>query len=416
MTTLGILGMGYVGTEVAKLAVEGGYDVHACDIDESVVEALRDGTHDEALPAESLTATTDGSEVAAISDVVIITVPTPLDSSYTVDLSAIRSATHDVAAGLNQNPETPLIAVESTLPPRTTDTVVAGILESAGHTTGEDFYLAHVPERVDPGNDEWPLERLPRVVGAVTDEGLESATAFYRGFLDADVHAVGSPGVAEAAKIIENAFRDINIAFVNEIALSLEGLDVDAVEALDAAGTKPFGFMRFEPGAGVGGHCIPVDPHLLIDQANRSGFDHRMLKIARDVNDRMPSIITRKTIKGLNDAEILPNGATVLLLGRAFKPNVEDTRNTPHDRIAAGLSEYGCVIETYDPLLPEESTVDTPYEDADAVVLVTAHEELKNLDFGQVASNGVAVVVDGRNAFDRSEVTDCDMMYIGVGR
>jgi len=354
-------------------------------------------------------------DVATVADVVVIAVPTPLDSSYTVDLSALRAATRDVAAGLDDATGTPLVVVESTVPPRTTDTVVARILESAGHAVGEDVYLAHAPERIDPGDEEWPVEGLPRVVGAVTADGREVADAFYQEFLDAEVHVVGSPGVAEAAKIIENAFRDINIAFVNEIALLLEGLGVDATEALDAAATKPFGFMRFEPGAGVGGHCIPVDPHLLIDRANQSGFDHRMLKLARDINERMPERVARKTIEALNAARVPPYDATVLLLGKAFKPDVSDTRNSPYFDLNAELDRYDCTVETYDPMLEGESTVDSPYVDADAVVLVTAHEELTDLDPQGLAANGVTVLIDGRNALNSERIERAGITYVGVG-
>jgi nucleotide sugar dehydrogenase len=309
----------------------------------------------------------------------------------------------------------PLVVVESTVPPLTTDTVVAGILESAGHAVGEDVYLAHVPERIDAGNEEWPVERLPRVVGAVTAEGREVADAFYWEFLDAEVHIVGSPGVAEAAKIIENAFRDINIAFVNEFALSLEGLGIDATETLAAAATKPFGFMRFEPGVGVGGQCIPVDPHLLIDRANQSGFDHRMLKLARDINEQMPKRVARKIIEALNAARVPPYDATVLLLGKTFKPDVSDTRNSPYFDLKAELDRYDCTVETYDPMLEEESTVDSPYVDADAVVLVTAHEELIDLDPKGLAANGVSVLIDVRNALNRERIERAGITYVGVG-
>lgn len=414
-TTLGIFGMGYVGTEVASLGIERGYEVFACDVDEDVVKALRNGTHDAALPVGSVSATTDGTKVVDAADVMVIAVPTPLDSSYTVDLSPLRAATQDIAEGLGFAAEKKLVVLESTVPPRTTGTVIAEAFDSAGHTVGEDVYLAHAPERIDPGNDEWPLKKLPRVVGAVTDDGREAAIDFYQELLDADVYPVRSPSVAESSKIVENAFRDINIAFVNEISLSLEGLDVNAAEALDAAATKPFGFMRFEPGAGVGGHCIPVDPYLLIDEATTSGFDHQLLKIARKVNDAMPGQVADKTIRGLNDQRIPPYEAEVLLLGKAFKPGVNDARNSPYFTIKSELQSFDCTVETYDPMLPDQSTVKSPYADVDAVVLITAHQELLDLDAERLADRGVKVVIDGRNALDAQAIQATEMEYRGIG-
>lgn len=211
-----------------------------------------------------------------------------------------------------------------------------------------------------------------------------------------------------------NAFRDINIAFVNEIALSLEGLGIDATETLAAAATKPFGFMRFERGVGVGGHCIPVDPHLLIDRANQSGFDHRMLKLARDINEQMPKRVARKIIEALNAARVPLYDATVLLLGKTFKPDVSDTRHSPYFDLKAELDRYDCTVETYDPMFEEESTVDSPYVDADAVVLVTTHEELIDLDPKGLAANGVSVLIDGRNALNRQRIERAGITYVGV--
>lgn len=416
MTSIGVVGLGYVGIEVAKLGMDRGYDVHACDVDKSVLDSLERGDLIAGVDSEDISTTTDGAAVAAATDVIVMAVPTPLDSSYTVDLTALEAATETVADGLADNDGTPLVVVESTVPPQTTKSVVRPILEGDELIVGEDFYLAHAPERIDPGNEEWPLERLPRVVGAVTPEGRVVARDFYNEFLDAAVHGVDSTGIAEAAKIVENAYRDINIAFANEIALSLEGLDIDAMAALNAADTKPFGFTKFEPGAGVGGHCIPVDPHLLIDQATQSGFDHQMLKTARSINEQMPVHIAEKTIRALNNARVAPYDARVLLLGKTFKPGVDDVRNSPYFRIKSELAAYDCIIDTYDPQLPEQSTVDSPYVDVDAAVLVTAHEEFVDLNAERLEERGVSVVVDGRNVLDGSRFSAIGITYRGVGR
>jgi len=417
MTSLGIFGMGYVGSEVAELAAEHGYDLYACDADPEVVTALRSGTHGVDISPEAITATTDGSVLVRETNILVIAVPSPLDSSYTVDLSALRSVSETISETIGaRSGDSPLVVVESTIPPGTTENVVVPSLTTDGAVIGEDINVAHAPERITPGNDEWPIEKLPRVVGAVTESGRERSLSFYRSLIDAEVHPVKSPSVAEASKIIENAFRDVNIAFVNEVAMSLSELGIDAIEALNAAGTKPFGFMQFEPGAGVGGHCIPVDPYLLIGEAEKSGFDHQLLKLARDINDDMPSHIVDKTVHALNHEEVLPNGADVLLLGRAFKRDVSDTRNSPSYKVQKGLDEYGCNVDVYDPYIERESTVKTPYTGADAVVVVTNHSEFKQLELSSFAEAGTVVVVDGRNVFSQAASDDPPLYYTAVGR
>lgn len=413
---LGIYGLGAVGSTLARHASSRGHRVRCVDIDESVVARVNEGTYFAVDLDERLSAATSGETVVPASDVVVVAVPTPLDTNYAVDLGAVRAASRDLAAALDLGGEPTLVVVESTVPPGTTETVVRPILEEAGATVGEDVHLATAPERIDPGNDEWPLGDIPRVVGAVTDEGRDRAVDVYETLLDAAVHPVESPAVAEAAKIIENAFRDVNIAFVNEIAVSLGELGIDAAAALDAAATKPFGFMRFSPGAGVGGDCIPVDPYLLIERAERAGFDHRFLKFAREVNEGMPEYVVDQTVRALNEAGILPNGASALLLGRSFKPGLRDDRNSPYHAIADGLSEYGVETSLYDPHWPDESVDGGPYVDADALVLVTDHDGFADLDFERYADLGVGVVVDGRNAFDPDEVTGAGLVYAGIGR
>jgi nucleotide sugar dehydrogenase len=306
--------------------------------------------------------------------------------------------------------------VESTIPPGTISDVVIPTFEARDQTIGEDIYIAHAPERIDPGNDEWPIESLPRVVGAVSEDGADVIVDFYERLLDAEVHQVEDSSVAAASKIIENTYRDINIAYVNEIALTLDQLDIDVEKALDAAETKPFGFTRFSPGAGVGGHCIPIDPYFLIEKASNNGFDNRFLNTAREINNRMPKYVAEKTIRSLVEQEILPQNAKALLLGKAFKPGVEDTRNSPYFRIRKELRDYNMTIETYDPQLSDESTVDTFYTNADVVVLITAHPEFHDINFSRLADNGTELLVDGRNMYDPETVEASDITYVGVGR
>lgn len=416
MDTVGIFGLGQVGSAVARRAVGIGHPVRCVDLDEELVERINDGEFFAPSAAGTVTATTDGRSVVPECDVVVIAVPTPLSSNHVVDLEFLKMAARDVAAGIEPGGDPPLVIVESTVPPGTTRTVVQPVFDDAGLSVGEDLFLGVAPERVDPGNESWPLERIPRVASALTPEGKRRIHAFYDGLLDADVTPVGEPEVAESAKIVENAFRDVNIAFVNELARSFDELDIDTTEVLDAAATKPFGFMRFSPGAGVGGDCIPVDPYLLIGRAERTGFDHQLLKMSRSVNDRMPEYVVTKVIKALNAEDVLPKTATVVLLGRAFKPRVADDRNSPYHHIRRGLEEFGVTVETYDPYLPEESSLESPYVDADAFVLVTDHDEFLEIDWGRVADGGAKLLVDGRNVFDPDRLRDHGLSYVGVGR
>jgi nucleotide sugar dehydrogenase len=413
--SLGVVGLGYVGIEVTTLGLQRGYDVVAHDISERVRSEVSTAGY-ETHVSGNLDIVGNGEDVGARADIIVIAVPTPLNSSYSVDLSALKSASKAVSTGIGSRDGCPAIIVESTIPPGTVRNEIKPIFESRGTVIGRNAYLAHAPERIDPANEQWPLESLPRVVGALTEQGLNKVSGFYSNLLDADVYPVDSVEVAEAAKIIENAFRDVNIAFVNEVALSLSSLDVDATKAIDAAATKPFGFMKFEPGAGVGGHCIPIDPYLLIDQASQNGFNHRLLKEAREINEKMPDHVVDQTIRALNHREILPKGATVLLLGKAFKPDVTDTRNSPYFDIREGLEGYECSIDVYDPMLPEDSTVESPYSTADAVVLVTDHPEFRNLNLSEFERKGTEVFVDARNVYREVPKSELEMEYIGIGQ
>lgn len=414
MQTIGVFGLGYVGREVAALAAERGFEVYGIDIDPGIVADLEEQGFGSDSPGK-VALLTDGEAVVTECDLVVVAVPTSLRTNHTVDLSALKSATESIADGI-QGSDSVSVVVESTIGPGTLRNFVAPVFTEEGFRIGEDVFLAHAPERIDPGNEQWSLAEIPRVVGAMTEPGLETIVEFYRELLDAEVTPVSGPEEAEASKIIENAYRDINIAFVNEIAMSLDELGVDAVESLDAAETKPFGFQRFSPGAGVGGHCIPVDPYLLIEQGNQNGFDHELLQISRDVNDTMPIFLAQKTIKALNDENILPNGATVTLLGKSFKPDVPDDRNTPHDAVHRKLREYNVTVQTHDPQIENEAFVESPYVAADGVVLITHHSPYQELNFDRLARAGVKVFVDGRNAVDPDKIRQAGLTYVGVGR
>ncbi|WP_302081600.1 nucleotide sugar dehydrogenase [Salinibaculum rarum] len=415
MEGLAVFGLGYVGREVAALALDRGIDVYGVDIDESVVAAVESDSRFTTAPG-TIQVSTDGDSVIDNVQFVVIAVPTPLSSKSLVDLTPLKSVCRDIADQVTSR-DTPLsVVVESTIPPGTVSDVVIPIFESQNLTIGEDVYIAHAPERIDPGNNEWPIESLPRVVGAVSEDGANAIVGFYERLLDAEVHRVENPSVAAASKIIENTYRDINIAYVNEIALTLDQLDIDVEDALDAAETKPFGFTRFSPGAGVGGHCIPIDPYFLIEKASDNGFENRFLNTARDINNRMPKYVAQKTIRSLIQEETLPQNAKGLLLGKAFKPGVEDTRNSPYFKIRDELKSYDMAIETYDPQLPSESTADSVYTNADVAVLVTAHPEFRNIDFDHLAENNTRLLVDGRNIYNPAAVEEAGITYVGMGR
>ena len=416
--TIALYGVGFVGRDVAELVVERGRSLICVDIDHEVVDRINARSYLSVDDWHRVSATTDGTAAASRVSTCLVTVPTPLDSANTVDLSALRSAAETIASGLQKatSGEPTLVVIESTVPPGTVREAIAAIFERHGLERGTDFFLAAVPERVDPGTDEWPLEAIPRVAGALTSEGLTSAVELYDWLLDAHVHPVDTVEIAEASKVIENAFRDINIAFANEVALSLDSLGVDAQSTIDAAATKPFGFMAFEPGAGVGGHCIPIDPYFLINEAEDAGFRHELLTVARRINDRMPRYVADLTVRALTRAEMLPQDATALLLGRSFKPDLADDRNSPYFSIRDRLREYGVSTETYDPMLSDASSVDSPYQSVDAVVSVTDHSEFAELDPHRFANLGVATIVDGRNVFDPETVESVGLCYEGVGR
>lgn len=412
METVCIFGLGYVGREVASAASDAGYFVIGVDSDPDVIADIEAGKTLTDVDFEYLT--TDGKTALPDADIIVVAVPTPVNDEKIVNLTALKNITEIVAT--IEYDEPPLYIVESTIPPGTISDIVVPKMEDAGKNIGEHIFVAHAPERINPGSGGWSITQIPRVVGAVTDDGLNQTVEFYDNIIDAEVHGVDTPAIAESSKIIENAYRDVNIAFVNEIALALDHLDIDVSGALDAADTKPFGFERFHPGIGVGGHCIPIDPYFLIRKSASEGFNNRFLKYAREINDSMPSHVAQKTVKELNQAEILPKNARVVLLGAAFKSNVDDTRNSPYYDIKSELEEYGVTVETYDPNLPELSSVNTPYVSADAVVLVTAHEDFQSLSFEELASSGVSVFVDGRNMFSPEKVSDAGLTYTGVGR
>ena len=411
-TTLGVIGLGYVGLPLAVEAGHGGMRVLGFDVNPAVVEGINRGeSHIQDVPsehvaglrkAELLEATTDMARLSEC-DVISICVPTPLSKTRDPDVSFILAASQSVAAGLRKGQ---LVVLESTTYPGTTREVMLPALEAAGLKVGEDFHLCFSPERVDPGNATWHTKNTPKVIGGITAECTAAGVAFYEQFLDTLV-PVSSTEAAEMTKILENTFRAVNIGLVNETALIAERLGVDVWEVIDAAATKPFGYMKFTPGPGLGGHCIPVDPHYLSWKMRTLNYKTRFIELASEINSEMPYFVVDKVREALNHHRKSVNGAQVLLLGVAYKRDIDDVRESPALDVLKLLREDGAEVSYHDPFVPAlhdegvdlESIglTDSALSSADAVVILTDHSAF---DYERILLNA-RVLVDTRHAAPR---------------
>ncbi len=392
-----VLGQGYVGLPLAVRAVEQGFDVVGYDVNEYKIGLLAQGTStvedisDERLAAALATGRYHPTGDAAATkgfDIAVISVPTPLRDGVP-DLSYIEAAADVVAGSLTAGA---CVILESTTYPGTTEELVAPILEQgSGLTAGIDFDLGYSPERIDPGNPQYRFENTPKVVSGVNARSLERVEGFYRRLVDQTV-PVGSTGVAELTKLLENTFRHVNIALVNELAMFANELGIDVWEAIDAASTKPFGFMRFNPGPGVGGHCLPIDPSYLSWQVRRAtGRSFRFVELANDINDHMPDYVVQRTIEALNRRRLAVNGQRILLLGLAYKKNTGDARESPSLPIARQLLALGAEVLAADPHVLDEHVPPG----------VTRVE----LNPGVLSSAGLVLALVDHDAFDRSAIT-----------
>lgn len=406
---VGVVGLGYVGLPLAAAFARAGVRTVGIDVDaqrtgavqrgESYIADAADADLRAAVEAGLLSATTDFGALAAV-DTVSVCVPTPLRKTGDPDLSHVVAAVDEVAARLRAGQ---LVVLESTTYPGTTDEVVRPRLEAGGLRAGADFGLAFSPERVDPGNTEWTTRNIPKVVGGVDARSTETAAALYRLIVDAVV-PVSSPRVAETVKLLENTFRAVNIALVNELALTCRDLGVDVWEVVDAAGTKPFGYMPFYPGPGLGGHCIPVDPFYLNWKARQTGFGSRFIELAGHVNAAMPRYVVERVAEALNGRSRAVRGARVHLFGMAYKANVSDVRESPALDVAELLRRRGAVVTYSDPFVPAVragavSMDAVSAEQAlaggiDCAVITTDH---RGVDYRAIAREA-PLVVDTRNA------------------
>jgi UDP-N-acetyl-D-glucosamine dehydrogenase len=382
---VGVIGLGYVGLPLAVEFAEAGQPVIAVDIDDAKVAAIRAGeSYIEDISSERLQAALERIDAdthfapLARADAILICVPTPLTANREPDLGPLLGATRSLADILQRGQ---LVVLESTTYPGTTREQVLPLLEAAGLRVGHDFNLAFSPERVDPGRTDFTLRNTPKIVGGITPECTERATALYETVCD-QVVRVSTPEAAEMAKLLENIFRSVNIALVNELAILADRMGLDIWEVVDAAATKPYGFMRFEPGPGMGGHCLPVDPFYLTWRAREFHMSTEFIELAGKVNQQMPYYCVERIERALNDIERPVKGSRIAILGVSYKGGVGDTRESPALRIMELLADRGAILAYHDPFvpaLPELGLQSSPLEDipsADAVVLVTAHPQV----------------------------------------
>jgi UDP-N-acetyl-D-glucosamine dehydrogenase len=384
---LTVIGLGYVGMPLAKEAVAAGLRVVGLDIDPAKVDALNAGQSyiDDLTDADldhmlasGFRATLDES-VLARSNTIVICVPTPLDEDHRPDLSAVEGATKTVARNLAKDT---LVVLESTTWPGTTDEVARPLLETSGLVAGEDFHLAFSPERIDPGNPKFGLRNTPKVVGGYTRPCRDRAAAFYAQFIE-QVVPVSGTREAEMAKLLENTYRHVNIALVNEMAIFCDELGINLWEAIEAAATKPFGFQKFLPGPGVGGHCIPVDPSYLSYTVRKLGYPFRFVELAQEINERMPSYVVARVQRLLNRDRKAVNGAKVVMLGVTYKEDIADERETPALPVARALLELGAELSYVDPhvkewfadgtRVPREEDLGQAVAEADVTLLMQKH-------------------------------------------
>lgn len=416
---VGVIGLGYVGLPLIVEFCGKGFQGIGFEVDQKKVDAILKGdsyivdVSDESiqkcLDSGKLSATTDFSKLTDC-DVIIICVPTPLRKTKDPDMSYILAAGDEIQKYMRRGQ---LVILESTTYPGTTDEVLQPMFEKAGFKLNEDFLLAFSPERVDPGNPQFQTHNIPKVVGGVGEDSTEVAALLYSKIVD-HVHPVTSARVAEACKLWENTFRAINIGMANEMAKLCNTLGIDTWEVVKAAATKPFGFMAFYPGPGLGGHCIPLDPHYLSWKARQHGFDSQFITLAEEVNSGMPKYVYKLTADALNDAKKAVNGSKILILGVAYKNDIDDMRESPALSVIDLFRAKGAEVVYHDPFVPEvtfdhaytigdgeplynQELTDELIESADCIVICTNH---KTVDYSRVLELS-ELIVDTRNALDK---------------
>ena len=420
-TSLAIVGLGYVGLPLACLCVEKNLDVYGIDIDKNKISLIQQGTspiNDPSLKEEvkkikgKIKVNDDFEEAIKNSSVIIVCVPTPVDNNHIPNMKPLENACREISKNLQKDT---LVVIESTIFPGTIEEIVFPILKKSN----VNFYLAHCPERIDPGNKDFTIKNIPRVVAGINNESTKKTAEFYRKIIDTEIMELSNVKAAEATKIMENTFRDINIAFINEMAKSFDKAGIDILEVVKGASTKPFAFMPHYPGAGVGGHCIPIDPYYLIEKAKQIGFDHQFLSLARKINESMPSYTVELLEKELEKSNKKIKGAKVGVLGVAYKPDVDDTRESPAFKVIDALKDKATEIFIFDPYVKKESNVknlDELMQKSDYIILVTGHNEFKNMNLSKLKENNIKIVIDGRNCLDKEKIKAMGISYHGIGQ
>lgn len=409
--TLGVVGLGYVGLPLAVEKAKAGFHVIGFDVQPQKVDMVNQGHNyigdvvnadlEEVVKSGFLKATSDFASVASC-DCVCIAVPTPLDAHQQPDISYVRTSTESILPHLHKDM---LVVLESTTYPGTTEELIKPILERSGLVCGQDFFLAFSPERVDPGNAIYKTKNTPKVVGGITPQCTDIAATLYEAVLEAPVHRVSSPAIAEMEKILENTYRNVNIGLINELAILCDRMGINIWEVIDAAKSKPYGFQAFYPGPGLGGHCIPLDPYYLSWKAREFGFHTSMIESSMIINDRMPEYCAQRAMRALNERRKATNGAKVLLLGVAYKQDIDDYRESPAVRVLEALEDLGAEVSFYDPYVPEfqehgklrrgiPALTAAVLEGMDLVMVTTAHT---NVDYDLVARHA-PLILDTKNA------------------
>ncbi|WP_331235575.1 nucleotide sugar dehydrogenase [Natronorarus salvus] len=421
--TICIVGLGYVGLPLAAAFDDEGCTVIGFDVDQSKIDVLSSGRDptgeigDEVVESGSIEFTADPTPIER-AEYVIVTVPTPVDGLKNPNLDFVEAAGRTVGEHLAAGAT---VVLESTVYPGVTrDVLVPAIEESSSMTAGEEFFVGYSPERMSPGDAGRGLREVKKIVSADSEETLADLAELYERIVDAGVYRASNLETAEAAKVLENVQRDMNIALVNELAIICEHMDLDTRAVIDAAASK-WNFHRYEPGL-VGGHCIPVDPLYLVHGSERAGFSPKLILQAREINEYMPKHVAEVTLKALNQSGKVLKGSRLLVLGLSYKPNVGDLRTSEIGGVIAALEEYGVEIAGHDPVAnPDavrsafgiEPLAEPEYDDVDGIVLATPHDELREIDFTDVVDElgSDPVLIDVKGVLDREEMTDAGYEY-----